>query len=317
MSSREHSDDALGEARKHHLSQVNSVLRRPGMYGRDEMAERLLLEAMAAVDGSLPQWRAECDRLRERGAFAATGVMGAYSTLLPADGLRDATASVYAEIAHHLGWLKLDRALSATEFEQLSDDIGGWVTQDRTLPEVIETFGPPSLWIGGTSRFYPKTLAYTTADRGDDLICVHLWNAAASTAPETSMRGVHPEPMVLAVRHRPGNFPGSFSFTPEGLHRRPTADQRSSLMPTVWIFHGDRARHASGVFDTLEAGLAWAAEHHVTGILAEYPHGGAYDVAVNEGRFTPSKAHHGTADHVAAFSSGLRHIHLTAGRPDQ
>ncbi|SCG69232.1 DUF7710 domain-containing protein [Micromonospora halophytica] len=227
------------------------------------------------------------------------------------------TASVYAEIAHHLGWLKLDRALSEAEFEQLSGDTDGWVTQDRTLPEVIETFGPPSLWIGGTSRFHPKTLAYTTADSGNDLICFHLWNAFANTTAETGARGVHPEPVVLAVRHRPENFPGSFSFTPEGLHRKPTADQRSQLRSTVWIFHGDRARHASGVLDTLGAGLAWAAEHHVTGILTEYPHGGAYDVAVNEGRFTPSKAHHGTADHIAAFGPGLRHIHLVGGRSDQ
>lgn len=104
---------------------------------------------------------------------------------------------------------------------------------------------------------------------------------------------------------------------PEGLRRRPSADQRDPLRPAVWLFHGEHARHASGVFDTLDAGLAWAAEHQVTGILAEYPYGGAYDVAVSEGRFTPSKAHHGTADHVAAFSPGLRHVHLTGGRPDQ
>jgi hypothetical protein len=70
------------------------------------------------------------------------------------------------------------------------------------------------------------------------------------------------------------------------------------------------------VFTILEAGLAWAAEHEVTGILAEYAHGGAYEVAVSEGRFTPSKAHHGTPNHVAGFSPGLRHIHLTRGSRD-
>ncbi|NLU81088.1 hypothetical protein HCA58_22625 [Micromonospora sp. HNM0581] len=316
MSSGEDSEFVLDEARQHHLAQVNGVLRRPGMYGRDEMAERLLLEAMAAVDGSLNRWSAECDGLRDRDAFAATGVMGAYSNILPAGALRDATASVYAEIAHRLGWLELDRALSEAEFQQLSSDVGEWVTQDRTLPEAIETFGPPSLWIGGTNPFSAKTLAYTTADPDHVLICFHLWNAFANIPAGTGLRGVHPEPVVLAVRHRPGSFPDSFSFTPEGLHRRPTADQRSPLRSTVWIFHGDRARYASGVFDTLDAGLAWAAEHQVTGILAEYANGGAYDAAVSEGRFTPSKAHHGTADHVAAFGPGLRHIHLTEGRRD-
>jgi hypothetical protein len=30
----------LAEARQNHLNQVNGVLRRPGMYGQDEMAER-------------------------------------------------------------------------------------------------------------------------------------------------------------------------------------------------------------------------------------------------------------------------------------
>lgn len=38
-------------------------------------------------------------------------------------------------------------------------------------------------------------------------------------------------------------------------------------------------------------------------VLAEYANGGTYDIAVSEGRFTPSKAHHGTADHVAALAS--------------
>ena len=85
--------------------------------------------------------------------------------------------------------------------------------------------------------------------------------------------------------------------------------------PTIWIFHGDRARFAAGVFTTREAGLAWAAEHRVTGILTEYPIGGAYDVAITEGRFTPSRPHHGTPDHVAGFSPGLAHVHLTDGQP--
>jgi hypothetical protein len=305
----------LSEARQHHLAQVNSVLRRPGMYGRDETAERLLLEAMAAVDGSLERWRAECDHLRERDAFSATGVMGAYSDVLPANALRGATASLYAETAHRLGWLELDRTLSAAEFRQMAADIGGWVARDHTLPEVLGAFGTPSLWIGGTGRLYPKTLAYAATDHGD-LICLHLWNAYATSAPGAGSRGVHPEPVVLAARHRPGPFPGSFSFTPEGLRRRPSADRRGPRRSAVWIFHGDRARYASGAFDTVDAGLAWAAGHRVTGILAEYPRGGAYDVAVGEGRFTPSTAQHGTAEHVAAFGPGLRHIHLTDGRPD-
>ncbi|GAB3143164.1 hypothetical protein GCM10027290_19090 [Micromonospora sonneratiae] len=206
--------------------------------------------------------------------------------------------------------------MSEAEFRQLHTDVDEWVTQDRTLSEVIETFGPPSLRIGGTNPFYPRTLAYTTTEPGHNLICFHLWNAFANIPAGTGLQGVHPEPVLLAVRHRPGTFPDSFSFTPEGLHHKPTADQQSPLRSTVWIFHGDRARYASGVFNTQNAGLTWAAEHQVTGLLAEYATGGAYDIAISEGRFTPSKTHHGTTDHVAAFGPGLRHIHLTDGRQD-
>ena len=62
------------------------------------MAERLLLEAIAAVDGCLERWWTECQKPRDR----------------------DATASMYAEIAHRLGWLELDRTLSQAEFERLN-----------------------------------------------------------------------------------------------------------------------------------------------------------------------------------------------------
>jgi hypothetical protein len=256
------------------------------------------------------------DGLGDRHAVTAAGVRGAYRGILPTDAGRDATASIYAGIAHRCGWLDLDRALSQTEFEHLKGSIGGWLVQDRTLSEVTETFGVPSLWIGGTNPFFSKTLAYTTADQDDDLICVHAWNAFADNASSTGSTGVHPEPVVLAVRHKPGEFPDSFSFTPEGRRRRPTGDQHNRARTTVWIFHGARARYASAVFLTAEAGLAWAGEYHVTGILAEYPYGSAYDAAVSDGRFTPSKPHHGSGDHVAAFAPGLQHIHLTDGRRD-
>lgn len=85
----------------------------------------------------------------------------------------------------------------------------------------------------------------------------------------------------------------------------------------LWIFHGEKARFASGLFATAEDGLAWAAEHRVTGVLAEYAVGGAYDIAVREGRFTPSRPRHGTPGHVAAFSPGLRHFHLVDGHLDE
>ncbi|MET0423372.1 MAG: hypothetical protein ABW046_05830 [Actinoplanes sp.] len=182
---------------------VNDVVRRPDVYSRDETAERLLLEAMAAVDDSLPRWEAELDRLRDQGAMAPTGVQGAYSYALPADMLRYATATVYAEVAHRCGWLQLDRVLSAAEYQHLAAVAGEWMAEDRTLSEVIETFGPPSMWTLWTPT-------YATADPEDSLITFH---------PENT----RPNPKVLAVRHRPATY----TFTPEGLRRHPTRSLRA------------------------------------------------------------------------------------------
>ena len=86
---------------------------------------------------------------------------------------------------------------------------------------------------------------------------------------------------------------------------------------TVWIFHGEGARFAAAVFATESDALAWAERHQVSGVVTEYPVGdGCYDIAIQRGSFTPSKPHHFTPEHVAAFSPGwTRHVHLVHGRP--
>lgn len=87
---------------------------------------------------------------------------------------------------------------------------------------------------------------------------------------------------------------------------------------TVWVFHGEGARFASGVFDSDVEGLAWAARHRLTGLLSEYPVGdGCYDIATRDGHFRPTRPHHGSPDHVAQFSPGwTRHVHVRDGIVD-
>ncbi|WP_425280642.1 DUF7710 domain-containing protein [Microbispora hainanensis] len=84
--------------------------------------------------------------------------------------------------------------------------------------------------------------------------------------------------IALARGNRRPLLPMS-SFRPEGLRRRPTSDQRSPLRPVVWIFYGCEARYASGVFETLDAALAWAGKHEVSEILTEYPWTGDSGIA--------------------------------------
>ena len=98
--------------------------------------------------------------------------------------------------------------------------------------------------------------------------------------------------------------------------RARTADDESGRL-TVWVFHGDGARFASGVFASRQDGLDWVAQHRLTGLLSEYPLGqGCYDSALAQGGFRPSKPHHGTPGHVAGFSPGLRHVHVVDGAVD-
>lgn len=86
----------------------------------------------------------------------------------------------------------------------------------------------------------------------------------------------------------------------------------------VWVFHGEGAKFASGVFETRDDAMAWAERHNLTGLLTQYPLGmGAYDHAVENGRFKPSREHHGSPEHIARFSPGhTEHVQLADGGVD-
>jgi hypothetical protein len=100
-------------------------------------------------------------------------------------------------------------------------------------------------------------------------------------------------------------------------HREVTESGGGGAMDRVWIFHGENAEFASGVFHDKDSGLGWVGRHRLTGILAEYHVGdGCYDLALREGRFHKRKPHRGSPEHVARFSPGLEHIHVRDGRPD-
>src|SRR5690349_12597884 len=161
----------LDEVREHHRKYLNLMFRRPGMYGPVETAEHLLLEMVAAAEGRLDRWRAELETLRCSDEFTAIGVKGAYGRRLPDGSVRHAVTSRYAEIAHRLGCLDRDRTHSPAEHQAMRDGIADWVAVDRTEAEVLETFGEPSIRIGGRTATWARTVGYTTADPADDLIC--------------------------------------------------------------------------------------------------------------------------------------------------
>jgi len=129
------------------------------------------------------------------------------------------------------------------------------------------------------------------------------------------------------------SLPADFSLAPKGggqSHFDPSAslglylectsdpevaDAADRARESIWIFQGRKARHASGVFRTEGDARSWIERNRLSGILTEYPVGdGCYDIAVRQGSFRPSRAHHGTSEHVAGFSPGwTRHVHFEDG----
>jgi hypothetical protein len=86
--------------------------------------------------------------------------------------------------------------------------------------------------------------------------------------------------------------------------------------PTVWVFNGSRGSFPSGVFSTRERAEAWIATHRLTGLLTMYRLDvGAWDWAMQNGRFTPKKPEHTTAQFIGRFAGGDVHVHYEDGQP--
>ncbi|SEU34901.1 hypothetical protein SAMN05421811_112140 [Nonomuraea wenchangensis] len=205
------------EIRTYLRHQLNQALRRPGMFG-GETALRLLFDHLAYAEHQETEWAQALRSLEMRGAFNSLGVTGALATVLP-DLRDDGVASIYAEAAHDRGWLQADRTLTTEDHASLRRRITAWAAHDRTLTEVREEFGPPSVLLGGTNPFYGKTFAYLTDQATEPIIFFHLWNGCPDDTG-TTWRPVHDEPVLLAVRCGRGAFKETFSFTPEGSRRR-------------------------------------------------------------------------------------------------
>nr|WP_062335671.1 hypothetical protein [Herbidospora sakaeratensis] len=206
------------EIRGYLVAQLNDALRRPGLYG-NEIALHVLFDHYAYVEGREDVWKAEIEAMRERGAFAPTGVQGAIRYVFgipdgePAD--EHAVASVYAEFARSQGWLRTDRSLTADEYASMRDDLAVVCDGDRTFTEVRDRFGVPSVFIGGSNSRFGKTLGYCSEDVADPMVFFHFWNGRGP-AGEWAM---YEEPALLAARCGTGRFGDTFTFTPIGASR--------------------------------------------------------------------------------------------------
>jgi len=205
------------DIRDYLIRQLNSALRRPGMFGA-EPALRLYFDALAFTDRGEQAWAGDLSALRSREAFISTGVSGAVERVL-GHRAEDVMASVYADIARQRAWLTVDKTLAEAAYGRIRNRLPAWCAKDRTHSEVIAEFGDPSMLIGGSNRLYPKTLVYAAADADSPLIFFHLWNGRRADAAANAPRE-HPQPILLAARYGGARFIDGFIFTPAGSARR-------------------------------------------------------------------------------------------------
>jgi hypothetical protein len=199
------------------IEQLNHVLRRPGMYSpRAESALWMMFDHLAYLEGADTQswWKELHDRWSSRGAFPPTGVTGAFQALIAGD-VTDAVTSFFAEEARVRDWLTLDRTLPVGEYESIRDALATWAQHDRSHGDVLDAFGPPSIWFGSRQPRHGKTLGYFSERPEDPAIMIHLWNENAYG----SAHDYHAP--VIAARCGHGPLPAAFVFTPEGARTRP------------------------------------------------------------------------------------------------
>jgi hypothetical protein len=320
---------------------------RPEMYAIDGRAYEGMARGLLSDLCFADERDAEFDRVvEELGRYGSLGVEGAFAALFGATNTYVAeVASVLAEQFHRLGYLPVNRRLDAAEWHRLTVGVRERIEgQDVRRSDITEAYGPPSLIVGR------RVLCYAPGEGTGWVFFDCFAERTSRYVPEIGRYeiDVDADPLVRVVRRPAPSFeerlvltrygrvlrwgPGWWIRHSDGLtgeqqaiaaqlreieRSDPAAPVPARSGSVVWIFTGDGAAYPSAVFSDRESALGWTERSRVTGVLTEYPVGdGCYDLAVAEGRFRPSKPHHGTPRHVSRFSPGGDHIHIRDGRPD-
>ncbi|MFN3151432.1 hypothetical protein [Bremerella sp.] len=94
-----------------------------------------------------------------------------------------------------------------------------------------------------------------------------------------------------------------------------STDEEQAETPHIWVFNGEQSAFPSGAFSTRELAERWIGQHKLTGMLTAYPlDQGAYQWAIEQGVFTPTKDYQHEAKFIGRFTSAaLEHYHYEDG----
>ena len=203
------------EIHDYFLGLLNDALSRLGMFG-GEIAARQLLSHLAYVDERDGELRERFDSLRNRGAFTATGVGGAFTRRTGLEPTNSETGSVYADVAFRMGYLRTERILTQMEFDSLELAVREIChSRDFNAEDVKQRFGAPS-WSSGTNPYYPWTYLYLCPHR-DHSVAFDFWNVVYVDEQNGTVQGEYGNvPVLRNVRIGADNFDSEFTFTPIG-----------------------------------------------------------------------------------------------------
>ncbi len=87
-------------------------------------------------------------------------------------------------------------------------------------------------------------------------------------------------------------------------------------MREIWVFNGQGAAFPCALFSSREKAEEWIESHQVRGVLTKYPVDiSAYEQAIEEGWFTPTKEYQKKGRFIEAFTSAsMEHYHYGRSR---
>ncbi len=145
----------IEDVRNRLLETLHGALTRPGMYGGDQHGVQMvltnLLDDLTYIDERESELARAYAILKGRGMWTATGFIGAFCQQFSCvDAFSNEIASVFAEISHGFGYVKVDRTLTNTEWKDIRKKSREICSErDWRVSQIKDRFGDPSWVIGG------------------------------------------------------------------------------------------------------------------------------------------------------------------------
>jgi hypothetical protein len=167
------------EIKNRKLDILKAVVNRPRMssmtnFGVEEFF-RGTLGDIIFIDEREPDLEKEYEKITKKGLFTPQAVTGTLSNHFQnIEVIINEIASVYAEIAYNLGYLKLEKLLSPEDWNNIYKYFRDKCSnRDRYLEDIINQYGPPSLEIGVDVQ---PVHCYVSENKEHEWIFFDYWN---------------------------------------------------------------------------------------------------------------------------------------------